>query len=175
LIILHDVAERLAAGTDAYRARPRPLGLLTESRCQAYGYAAAAIYTAFLVSFYNAGTWIVDPTGVPVYTDFACAWVAGVQALHGQASSLYDPARFVEIRAALVGPRDVFYPNWPYPPIFLLILAPFAALGYVHAFLVWDIITLVGCVVVVYAITRRSAAIALALAWPFFSLHKMGA
>ena len=164
---MSEATESLTAGTVAYRRCSRPLGLLTASRLHLYGYGVAAIYAAFLVAVYKAGSWVVDSKGVPVYSDFACAWIAGLQALHGQAASLYDPAKFVEIQSALVGPKDYFYPNWPYPPTFFLFLAPIAALRYTYAFWAWDIITLFGCVGVVYAIVRRPAAIALVLAWPF--------
>jgi arabinofuranan 3-O-arabinosyltransferase len=172
---MSDARECLAVGTDADRRCTRPLGILTASRLQAYGYAVAAIYAAFLVSVYKAGTWVVDGRGLPVYTDFACAWTAAVQALHGQGASLYDPAKFVEIQAALVGPTTYFYPNWPYPPIFLLILAPFAVFRYLYAFMAWDVITLLGCIVVVYSIVRRAAAIALVLAWPFTAWNFLAA
>src|SRR5207245_4104024 len=112
-------------------------------------------------------TWLVDSAGLPVYTDFACAWAATMQALHGDPGSLYDPAEFVKVQAALVGPRDYFYPNWPYPPTFFLILAPFTVLPYPHGFIAWDIATLLGLIVVVYLIVRRPPAIALVLASPF--------
>jgi hypothetical protein len=148
---------------------------LTASRLQLYGYAIVAVYALFLASVYNAGTWIVDTKGVPIYTDFACARVAALEAMHGQAASLYDPAKFIEMQAALVGASDEIYPNWPYPPIYLLILAPFAVLRYLSAFIAWDIITLLGCVIVVYAITRRRAAIALVLACPFTAWNFLAA
>ena len=145
------------------------------SRLQLYGYAVAAVYAVFLGSVYDAGTWILDTAGVPIYTDFACAWVAALQALHGHAASLYDPAQFVEMQAALVGPNADFYPYWPYPPTFLLILAPFTTLGYLPAFIGWDVITLLGCITVVYAITRQPAAIALVLACPFTAWNFLAA
>jgi hypothetical protein len=90
-----------------------------------------------------------------------------MQALHGDAASLYDPAEFVKVQAALVGPRDYFYPNWPYPPTFFLILAPFTMLPYPYGFIAWDIATLLGLIAVVYLIVRRLPAIALVLASPF--------
>ncbi len=151
------------------------LRFLTASRLHLYGYAVAAVYAVFLLSVYNAGTWIVDTKGVPIYTDFACAWIAALGAIHGQAASLYDPAKFVEMQAALVGTSNEIYPNWPYPPTFLLILAPFAMLPYLYAFVAWGTITLLGCVIVVYAITRRPAAIALALACPFTAWNFLAA
>jgi hypothetical protein len=130
-----------ARGTPVGRSRRVPTSrLLRAARLQLCGYGVAAVYAVFLVSVYNAGSWILDTRGVPIYTDSACAWVAAFQAIHGHAAALYDPAKFVEMQAALVGPNADFHPNWPYPPIFLLILAPFAALGYLHAFIAWDVI-----------------------------------
>jgi hypothetical protein len=146
---------------------PPGRGLLSAARLQLYGYGVVAVYAAFLASVYRAGSWILDPRGEPIYTDFACAWAATLQAIHGQAALLYDPAKFVELQAAMVGPGADFYPNWPYPPTFLLIFAPFAALGYQQAFIAWDTITLLCCVIVAYAIVQRPAAIALVLALPF--------
>src|SRR5262249_47044662 len=60
-----------------------------------------------------------------------------------------------------------FYAIWPYPPTFLFILAPFALLPYLTAFLTWDLVTLTGCVAVVCLIVKRRPAIALVLASPF--------
>ena len=145
----------------------RALGIFVEWRLHAYGYATAVIYAAFLIAVWRAGTWLVDRAGVPIYTDFACAWAAAVQALRGDAALLYDPAEFVKVQAALVGPRDYFYPHWPYPPTFFLILAPFTVLPYPYGFIAWDIATLLGLIAVVYLIVRRLPAIALVVASPF--------
>jgi hypothetical protein len=71
------------------------------------------IYAAFFVSVYRAGVWIVDGNGSPIYPDFACVWSATMQALHSDASLLYDPAEFFKLQAALVAPADYYYPNWP--------------------------------------------------------------
>jgi len=165
----------LSTGIQADVKFSRPLGIFAEWRLQVYGYAVAAIYAAFLVSVYRAGTWIVTSGWLPIYTDFACAWAAAVQALHADATALYDPVEFVKVQAALVGPRDYFYPNWPYPPTFFLILAPFTALPYLGAFITWDLATLLGLLVVVYLIVRRRPAIALVLASPFTAWNFLAA
>jgi hypothetical protein len=141
--------------------------IFTASRLQLYGYALALIYTAALMHYYLARAWIVDGSGAPIYSDFTDAWVAGWHALNADASELYYSNEFVRIQKALLGARDYFYPNWPYPPTFFLILSPLSTLPYVYAFLTWDMATLFGCVVVVYLIVRRSPAIALVLASPF--------
>ena len=164
-----------SAGAPADSRFQRPLGILAQWRLQVYGYAVATIYAAFFVSVYRAGTWIVTSGGLPIYTDFAWAWAGVLQALHGEAARLYDPAEFVKLQAALFGPRDYFYPNWPYPPTFFLILAPFALLPYFYSFVGWDAVTLALCVVVVYSIVRRPPAVALVLASPFTAWNFLAA
>jgi len=155
-----------AMGISCTSAR-RSFSIFTASRLNLYGYAVGLIYAAALTHFYFAGAWIVDGSGAPLYGDFTDVWVAGWQALTADASQLYESNEFVRIQTALLGARDYFYPNWPYPPTFFLILAPLSTLPYKYAFLAWDVATLLGCLVVVYLIVRRPAAIALVLASPF--------
>ncbi len=132
-----------------------------------FGAAVALLYLVLFAILYHRGSWIVDPAGLPIYTDFGCGWAAGMQALKGNAASLYDPAEFVKVQTALFRPSDFFYPNWPYPPTYFLVLAPLALLPYRYAFILWDVVSLAGAVAVVYLIVRRKPAIALAFAMPF--------
>ena len=135
---------------------------------QLFGFALAALYLVYFVILYRTGSWIVGNTGLPIYTDFAVFWAAGMQTLHGNPAALYDSGEFMKLQAALFPPGDAFYPSWPsYPPTFLLVLAPLALLPYRSAFIAWDMVTLLGCLGVVYLIVRRRAAVALALASPF--------
>ena len=148
------------------RKPSRPVDIFQGEWLQLFGYALAALYLVFFVILYRAGTWIVNATGLPIYTDFGIAWAAGMQALHGNPAALYDPGELAKLQAALFGTGEAFYPNWPYPPTILLVLAPLALLPYRSAFITWDVVTLLGCVAVVYLIVRRRAAIALTLAAP---------
>jgi arabinofuranan 3-O-arabinosyltransferase len=141
--------------------------ILTASRLHLYSYGVALIYATALIHFYWNGAWIVDQSGAPLYGDFTTMWAAGWQALNAEAAQLYDSNKFVGIQKALLGARDYFYPNFPYPPTFFLILAPLSTLPYPYSFLTWDVATLLGCLVVVYLIVRRPPAIALLLASPF--------
>jgi arabinofuranan 3-O-arabinosyltransferase len=154
--------------------RPSP-NIFSARRLQAYGFATAGIYATFFVSIYRAGVWIVNSNGLPIYTDFACAWAATMQALHGDASVLYDPAQFVKVQAAFVAPADYYYPNWPYPPTFFLFLAPFTLVHYLYGFIAWDLLTLLGFIAVIYLIVRRLPAIAVALASPFTAWNFLAA
>jgi arabinofuranan 3-O-arabinosyltransferase len=148
-------------------ASPRVLGIFRAPRLQAYAYLLVAIYAGLLTVGYIAGTWVVDRAGMPVYTDFATIWVAGVEALHRQVAMLYDMVDYVRIQAALLGPVKIEYYNWSYPPTFSLFAAPFGLLPYFSAFFVWNAVTLLGLVVVVWLIVKRASAIALVLASPF--------
>ena len=145
----------------------RSFNIFTTARLSLYGYGLAIVYAAALTRFYLAGAWIVDGSGAPIYSDFTDAWVAGWHALTADASQLYDSNEFVRIQKAVLGANDIFYPNWPYPPTFFLVLAPLSMLPYPYAFFTWDVATLLACLVVVYLIVRRPAAIALVLASPF--------
>jgi arabinofuranan 3-O-arabinosyltransferase len=169
-----DAAETLGARVDHPGQSPRLLSIFAAGKLHAYGYAFAVVYAVLMLRLYINGAWLVDGKGVPVYTDFTCAWVAGLQALHGEIASLYDPAKFLKIQAALAVSKTSFYLTWPYPPTFFLILAPFALLPYVAAFFTWNILTLLGCIAAVYCIVRRLPAIALVLASPFSAWNFFG-
>jgi hypothetical protein len=82
-----DAMKTLPIGSELDKVSP-PHSVFSAWRLQAYGYAVAVIYAAFLISVHRAGTWIVDGVGVPIYTDFASQWAAAVQAMHGSAASL---------------------------------------------------------------------------------------
>src|SRR5260370_7506368 len=163
----------LSIRVDSNFGSPRMLGIFAAWSLQAYGYTIAALYAALLLGLYRRGLWLLDAGGVPIYTDFTQWWVAGRQALNGQTASLYDPTEFIKIQEALAG-SGVIYATWPYPPTFLLILAPLATLPYVTAFLIWDLLTLASCVATVFFIVRRLPAIALVLACPFTAWNFLG-
>ena len=150
-----------------YPRPPRLLGVFAAWRLRAYSGAVAVIYAFVFNRLYHFGGWVISNSGAPIYSDFSTAWVVGVQALQGEVAHLYDPAEFLKIQTAILGAQNFFYPNWCYPPTFSLIMAPFALLPYFWSFVAWTSLTLLGCIVVVYLIVRRSPAIPLVLASPF--------
>ena len=146
----------------------RPLGIFFANwRLQAYGYTLAVVYAAIFLYLYSLGLWLLNKNGAPVYSDFTNMFVAGWQALHGNAASAYDPVAHVKAQDALVGAGHASFSLWPYPPTYFFILAPLATLPYVAALLIWCLTTLLACVAVVYGIVPRRPAIALVLASPF--------
>ncbi len=144
------------------------LGIFRPWRLQAYGYALAAFYGCVYFFAYYYGVWLVDGKGTPLFSDFAAdVWLTGGQAWYGQATTLYEPSSFIGLQKALLGPSPFYYPNWPYPPIFLLIAAPFGALPFIMAFVSYELLALLGSICVTTLIVRHRAAIALVLASPY--------
>jgi hypothetical protein len=164
---MNEMIGSLSAAAPRPEQRSRPLEIFASWRLQAYGFTLAALYVAIFVYLYCLGLWLLNKYGAPVYSDFTNMFVAGWEALHGNATSAYDPVEHVKAQDALVGAGHASFSLWPYPPTYFLILAPLAMLPYVAAFLIWCLTTLLACTAVVYAIVRRRPAIALALASPF--------
>lgn len=146
---------------------PRLLAIFAAWRLEAYGYTLAAFYAAIFFYLYKTGIWLLDGNGRPLPQNFAYFFSGGRAALHGNTAAIYNPAEFTRIQEALVGPGQVQFRLWPYPPSLFLILAPLATLPYVAAFLTWILTTLLELAAVIYLIVRRRPAIALTLASPF--------
>lgn len=143
------------------------LAIFKTWRLQTYGYTLAAGYALFAWSLYHLGVWLLNKQGAPIYFDFTFLYVPGRLSLHGQTATIFSPTTFVKAQEAIVGLGHVIFPNWGYPPIYFLVLAPLATVPYLPAFFLWGAVTLAGYVSAVYAIVRRREAIALALASPF--------
>jgi hypothetical protein len=106
---------RLSDLSEGDRKFSSSLGIFANWRLHACGYAVAAIYAVLLIAVYRAGTWLIGGAGAPVYTDFASAWAATMQALHGDAAALYDPAKFVKIQARWSGRQIISIQIGPIP------------------------------------------------------------
>jgi arabinofuranan 3-O-arabinosyltransferase len=161
------VADSHTGVTGAPERAPRLLGVFAKWRLLAYGYTFPVFYAAFFLYLYSHGLWLLNKDGMPVYHDFTNMFVAGWEALHGHAASAYDPVEHLRAQARLMGTERTLFSIWPYPPPYFLILAPLAALPYLVAFFALETWTLLGLVVVVHRIVRRTPAIALVLASPF--------
>lgn len=145
---------------------PRVLGVFAPWRLLAYGYTFPVFYAAFFVYIYSHRMWLLNADGIPVYHDFTNMFVAGSEALHGHAASVYDPVEHLQAQERLVGTGRAVFSVWPYPPPYLLILAPLAALPYLIAFFAFETGTLLALIAAVYRIVPLPAAIALVLALP---------
>lgn len=100
-------------------------------------------YAAILIGgIGKPGSWIVDDKGQPTFTDFAALWGAGRLALDGRAAAAYDWNAHAEAMSLAMGrPAQVF--PFPYPPMFLAVMAPLSGLPYIASLLAWLGVTLV--------------------------------
>ena len=104
----------------------------------------AVAYTRilFFFTFALALIWIalahggMDRAGKPIGADFVSFWTASQLALSGRAADVYDVAAHWDAQKALFGP-DVAYTAFFYPPLYLLICLPLAALPYFGSLAAW--------------------------------------
>ncbi|HKU65586.1 MAG TPA: glycosyltransferase family 87 protein [Rhizomicrobium sp.] len=98
-----------------------------------------------------------DYAGRPLGTDFSNVYAAGVAAAHGDPTAPFDPQRQLAAERAIFGPETPFY-GWHYPPFFLFVAAALAQLGYIHALIVWQGVSLLLYLGAMSLLLRRSAA-----------------
>jgi hypothetical protein len=109
---------------------------LDASRARAYA------RILFFFSFAGALIWIalahggIDRAGKPIGTDFVGFWTASQLTLQGRAADAYSVAAHWDAQRALFG-ADVAYTAFFYPPPYLLICLPLAALPYFASLAVW--------------------------------------
>jgi arabinofuranan 3-O-arabinosyltransferase len=76
------------------------------------------------------------PDGRPFGDDFINYWSAPFLALHGRVNEIYDIHAFHAFQQSVVGPTLSGY-HYSYPPVMLLLSAPFALIPYMPALFVW--------------------------------------
>lgn len=118
----------------------RDAAWLDPERARNYARILAAITLLGLVALAVASPGGVDPRGEPLGTDFSNFWSAWRLALAGHPASAYDMAAQYAVQQQTFGPQTGFYPFF-YPPTYLLLAWPFAALPYLVALAVWIALT----------------------------------
>lgn len=100
--------------------------------------AEIGVYALALAQAENLKT----PQGPLIGGDFIVFWTAGLEALRGGATALYEPASFQESLKAQFPQAPSYAVTWQYPPSMLLAVAPFANAPYLAAFAIWGLIGL---------------------------------
>ena len=117
---------------------------LTRDRARAY------VRILFFMTVGAALLWIalaqggVDRAGKPLGTDFVSFWTASQIALSGSPAAVYDIATHQAAENALF-PQNAGYAAFFYPPAFLLICLPLAALPYFWSLGLWLALTGFAC------------------------------
>lgn len=100
--------------------------------------------------------------------DFGWVWLSGRFAIMNEAARVFDYAAFTKAQVDLFGTGNcsVIFP-FPYPPILLLITAPFGLFAFVTAYVLWSVLLTAFFAGAVYVIVRRiNAAIAAPATFP---------
>lgn len=102
---------------------------LTAERMRGYSMILLGLCVVAMVGWIALSDGIIDRNGKPIGTDFSSFYAAGSLALEGHAADAYTPSRHYAREQREFGETTPYY-SWNYPPVFLLIAAPLAALPY---------------------------------------------
>jgi hypothetical protein len=114
----------------------RDAAWLTGQRARAYGWIFLVVSAAIAAGWIALSHGGLDPAGKPLGTDFTSFWSASKLALGGAPARAYDIPAHQAVESAIFG-RDTGYAAFFYPPIFLLICLPLAALPYLASLGAW--------------------------------------
>ncbi|HEY1310717.1 MAG TPA: glycosyltransferase family 87 protein, partial [Pseudolabrys sp.] len=102
----------------------------------ARSFVAAALFGYFFDLLHQTHNHLLNADGRPFGDDWVNYWSGGYLALHGRAAEVYDLNAFHAFQQTIVGsPLDGYH--YSYPPVMLLLSAPFALIPYVPALFVW--------------------------------------
>ena len=104
---------------------------------------------AFVFLFAGVHGWIVR-LDHPVSMDFVSFYAAGLLVDQGQAAAAYSRAAHFAAEQAVLSP-GIGYQFFLYPPPFLLVCAVLARLPWAVSFVVFEAVTLLGCLLVLRA------------------------
>ncbi len=102
----------------------------------ARSFVAAAGFGYFFDLLHQTHNHLVSAIGRPFGDDWVNYWSAAYLALHGRVAEIYDLKALHAFQETIVGsPLDGYH--YSYPPVVLLLTAPFAIIPYVPALFVW--------------------------------------
>jgi alpha-1,2-mannosyltransferase len=127
---------------------------LTASRIRGYSLILLGLSVLAVVGWVALSDGMVDRNGKPLGTDFSSFYAAGSLVLDGRAAEAYGMAAHYAREQQIFGVSTPYY-GWLYPPIFLLIASPLAALPYPLALAVWQTAGFALYLAVVGCIARR--------------------
>jgi arabinofuranan 3-O-arabinosyltransferase len=109
-----------------------PTRVITVAR----SFVAAALFGYFVDLYHQTANHLVNAVGRPFGDDWVNYWSGAFLALHGRAAEIYDLHAFHAFQETIVGSPLSGY-HYSYPPVLLLLSAPFALIPYVPALFVW--------------------------------------
>lgn len=147
-------------------AVPKPVITVARS------FIAAALFGYVFDLLHQTQTGLVNGAGRPFGDDWVNYWSGAFLALHGRASEVYDLHAFHSFEVSVVGsPLDGYH--YSYPPVMLLLSAPFALIPYAPSLFLW----LASGWYAFYRVLKREmaeGALLLALATPAVLINAVG-
>ena len=142
---------------------------LDAGRVTAYARIFVAVLILAAIGWLAASKGLIDPAGHPIGTDFLDVYAAGLMARDGHPSLVYDWQAHGAVEAAVVA-FDGYY-GWHYPPMFLFLAEPLAALPYLAALSLYLAVTFALYLAALPALARRpTGSPAAAAAWPLSAM-----
>jgi glycosyl transferase family 87 len=129
------------------------------------GLVLAAGYALIFARLWILGGTLFGYRNLPQY-DFSFFWAAGRLALAGKAVAAYDWKTLDDLMSTALGRSEWYAGPFFYPPIYLLLLAPFALFPYAVAAALWLAFTLAAYLAGIGRILKGWTAIIAALAAP---------
>jgi len=130
---------------------------LTRDRVASYAGILVVLEILLLIFFVLGTNGLIVELGVPVTTDFASFYAAGLLAAEGAPELVYDQAAHLDTIRRVTAP-GIDYLYYYYPPVFLLICAAFAVLPYLPAFYLFQAVTMAAYLVVGRAVLQEKGA-----------------
>lgn len=157
---------------------------MTRKRLLVYSWMVVAGYIAASLAFHAVGRSYTADGGNPMLADFNTFYAVSMVSERGAAATAYDPAQMHSVEKEAV---QLSYDGrlaesqlatvplfpWFYPPTFLLLTAPLAALPYFAAYVGWVAATLGLYIAAMRAIAPGVIALGLALAFPATLVNAM--
>ena len=113
---------------------------------------------------------LIDSQGLPLGADFITYWAASHLAQFGHPEQAYDALALLASEL-LVAPIKMPHTGWYYPPQFLLVVYPLAALHYATAYLVFSVTGLLLYLYAFSVMTQRRGILILFIAFPALFLN----
>jgi alpha-1,2-mannosyltransferase len=140
---------------------------LDDSRVRVYPSMLLVAYLLAAILYIVTSHDLIDPNGKPLGPDFIDIYAASQMVHSGHAAAIYDWPQHHAAEMAVFHGRAIPYYGWHYPPLFLLIVLPLAALPYGVALLAYLSVTFAGYAATLWRIVRSDrTAMLLAFAFP---------
>jgi hypothetical protein len=138
---------------------------LDASRLRVYPWMLLGAYLLAAALYIGTSHGLIDSNGKPLGPDFVDVYAASQMAHAGHPAAIYDWNKHRAAEQALFG--GIPYYGWHYPPFFLLMALPLAAIPYGWSLLVYLAATFAGYAATLWRIVKPDRhALLLALAFP---------